>query len=48
MNVAYAVLGIDGTMYMLDMQCSVGYRWHYVHVGYAVLCAYGIVRMLYM
>ena len=26
--------------------CSVGYRWCYAHVGYAVLCTYHIVRMM--
>ena len=51
--IAYAVLGIDGAMYMLDMWCYVRIVlctcwicgvvciWCYAHVGYAVLCTYG-------
>ena len=59
MNITYVVLGINGVMYMLDMQCyvhivlcacwicSVVYRGCYVHVVYVVLCTYGVVCMLY-
>jgi len=38
-HIAYAMQGIDGAMYMLDMQCC-------VHDGYAVFCAYGVMWML--
>jgi len=28
--------------------CSAGYRWFYVHVGYAMICTYRIVHMMDM
>ena len=57
-NISYAVLSIDGAMYMMDVQCyvhmmcacwicSVVYVGCYVHVVYPVLCTYGVVCMLY-
>jgi len=59
-NIAYVVYGINGAMYMMNMQCcvnmvlcpcwicSVVYRSCYVHVGYAVLCTNGDLCMLYI
>ena len=58
MNIAYAMLGIDGVMYMLDMQCCVDivlyawwicnvvFIWCCVHVGYEMLCTYCTVRIM--
>ena len=72
MCIEYERLGIDGTMYMMDMWCfvyivsctcwicnvhivlctcwicGVVCIWCCVHVGYAVLCTYGAMYMLYM
>lgn len=57
-NISYAILSIDGAMYMLDMQCcvhrvlctccicSVMYVWCCVHVVHLVLFSYGVVCMI--
>jgi len=45
-NIAYAVLGIDGAMYMMDM-CVVCI-WYCAHVGYVVLCTNDAMYMLDM
>jgi len=44
-NVMYRVVQIVLFEYFI---CSVGHRWCYVHVGYVMLYAYGVVRMLDM
>ena len=43
---SYVQDGIDSVVQILHM--SVAYRCCYVHVGYDVLCAYGVVHMLDM
>jgi len=44
-NVMYRMVQIMLCEYFI---CSLGHRWFYVHIGYVVLCAYGVVHMLDM